>query len=148
LQLCRSTDHVETWSPPYVLRIVASIRPMTILVDARNVLRSRWPNVPENELVERIQDWAGERGERAIVVFDGRAPGGLRGEHDHAPNVTLVGTGGEEADDWIVRRAAELAAAGEPYVLVSSDRAVRAAAGPAAENTIGGGGFLTELGLR
>jgi predicted RNA-binding protein with PIN domain len=121
---------------------------VTVLVDARNVLRSRWPNVPEEELVQRIDAWAEERGDRAIVVFDGRAPGGLRGEHPRSPSLALVGTGGEEADDWIVRRAAELAAAGARYVLVTSDRAVRAAAGPGAEQTIGGGGFLTELGLR
>ena len=121
---------------------------MTILVDARNVLRSRWPNVPEDELVERIHAWAEERGAHAAVVFDGRAPGDVRGEHVRSTAVTLVGTGGEEADDWIVRRAAELAAEGVPYELVTSDRAVRAAAGARATRTIGGGGFLAELGLR
>jgi predicted RNA-binding protein with PIN domain len=121
---------------------------MTILVDARNVLRSRWPNVAEDELVEHIEAWARKRGAHAIVVFDGRAPGGLRGEHDLSETVTVVGTGGEEADDWIVRRASELAEEGVPYELVTSDRAVRAAAGPHARRTTGGGGFLTELGLR
>jgi predicted RNA-binding protein with PIN domain len=121
---------------------------VTVLIDARNVVRSRWPNVPEDQLVERIAAWASDRGEHAIVVFDGRAPGGLRGEHEHAPGLTLVGTRGEEADDWIVRRAAELATPGEPYVLVTSDRAVRAVAGAGARRAVGGGGFLTELGLR
>jgi predicted RNA-binding protein with PIN domain len=121
---------------------------MIVLVDARNVLRSRWPNVPEDELVERIEAWAEERGGCALVVFDGRAPRGVRGEQERSAAVTLVGTGAEEADDWIVRRAAELAAEGVPYELVSSDRAVRAAAGPGAARALGGGGFLKELGLR
>ena len=120
---------------------------MTILVDARNVLRSRWPNVPEDELVDRIEEWARDRGVRAFVVFDGRAPGGLRGEHERSEAVTLVGTGGEEADAWIARRAVELVAGGVAYELVTSDRAVRAAAGPQARRTIGGGAFLSELGL-
>ena len=121
---------------------------MITLVDARNVLRSRWPNVREDELVTRIQAWAEERGDHAVVVFDGRAPGGVRGELEHSGRLTLVGTAAEEADAWIVRRARELAEGGIAYALVTSDRAVRRAAGPAAARTTGGGGFLRELGLR
>ena len=121
---------------------------MITLIDARNVLRSRWPNVPEEELVERIEEWATAREAHALIVFDGRAPGGLRGEHVRSDAVTLVGTGGEEADDWIVRRARALAAEGTEYALVTSDRAVRNAAGATAVRATGGGGFLTELGLR
>jgi hypothetical protein len=103
-----------------------------VLVDARNVLRSRWPNVPEADLVERCRAWAEERGVQAVLVFDGQAPEGA------------VGTGGESADDWIARAAAELR---EPYWLVTSDRELRERAGTRAERTIGGGGFLRELGL-
>ena len=103
-----------------------------VLVDARNVLRSRWPNVPEAELVERTRSWAEERGLRAVLVFDGEAPEGG------------IGTKGESADDWIARAAAELE---EPYWLVTSDRELRQRAGQRAERTVGGGGFLRELGL-
>jgi predicted RNA-binding protein with PIN domain len=103
-----------------------------VLVDARNVLRSRWPNVPEDELVERVLSWAEGEGVRAVVVFDGRAPEGG------------VGTKGESADDWIARSASELA---EQYWLVTSDRELRERAGTRAERTIGGGAFLRELGL-
>jgi predicted RNA-binding protein with PIN domain len=119
---------------------------LIVLIDARNVLRSRWPNLPSDEVVERTERWAREEGARAILVFDGRAPGGLVGEREAGERLVLVGTGEESADDWIVRRAAELAARGEPYWLVTSDRAVRAAAGGAAERTIGGGSFVRELG--
>jgi hypothetical protein len=103
-----------------------------VLVDARNVLRSRWPNVPEAELVARVRDWAGREGVRALIVFDGRAPDGG------------IGTAGESADDWIARAAAELE---EPFWLVTSDRGLRARAGGGAERTFGGGAFLRELGL-
>jgi hypothetical protein len=105
-----------------------------VLVDARNVLRSRWPNVPEAELVARVRDWAGREGVRALIVFDGRAPDGGIG----------IGTAGESADDWIARAAAELE---EPFWLVTSDRGLRARAGGGAERTFGGGAFLRELGL-
>ena len=103
-----------------------------VLVDARNVLRSRWPNVPEAELVERCRAWADEKGVTALLVFDGPAPEGA------------FGTGNESADDWIARAAAELDG---PYWLVTSDRELRERAGGASERTIGGGSFLRELGL-
>jgi predicted RNA-binding protein with PIN domain len=115
------------------------------LVDARNVLRSRWPNIPEPELVERTLAWAAEEGNEAIVVFDGKAPGGVLGERDLEGGAVLVGTGGESADDWLIRRASALDAAGEPYLLVTSDRALRDQAGRAAERTIGGGSFARTL---
>ena len=51
-----------------------------VLVDARNVLRSRWPNIPEDELVDRARRWAEREDARVHLVFDGRAPGGLVGE--------------------------------------------------------------------
>jgi hypothetical protein len=104
----------------------------TVLVDTRNVLCSRWPNVPEAELVERCRAWAEEQGLTALLVFDGPAPDGA------------IGTGEESADDWIARAAAELDA---PYWLVTSDRELRERAGGNAERTIGGGSFLRELGL-
>ncbi len=103
------------------------------MVDARNVLRSKWPNIPEAELVERAQRWAADRGHRAVIVFDGRAPAGA------------VGTGHESADDWLTREAARLAEAGEPFWLVTSDRELRDRAGRKAERVIGGGTFAREL---
>jgi predicted RNA-binding protein with PIN domain len=103
-----------------------------VLVDGRNVQRSRWPNVPDAELVERVQEWAGREGVESVVVFDGKAPEGA------------VGTKGETADDWIAREASTLR---EPYWLVTSDRELRERAGSQAERLFGGGAFLRELGL-
>jgi hypothetical protein len=103
-----------------------------VLVDARNVLRSRWPNVPEEELVERVREWADQEGVRALIVFDGRAPDGG------------IGTAGESADDWIARAATDLE---EPFWLVTSDRGLRARAGQKADRLLGGGAFLRELSL-
>ncbi|MBA2615893.1 MAG: hypothetical protein H0U90_09010 [Actinobacteria bacterium] len=109
--------------------------PKLVLVDGRNVQRSRWPNVSDEELVRRCRAWATEHETEAEVVFDGRAP------------EDAIGTGRESADDWIARRATELHVAGTPYWLVTSDRELRRRAGEHAERTIGGGGFLRELGL-
>jgi predicted RNA-binding protein with PIN domain len=112
----------------------------TVLVDGRNVLRSQWPNIPEDELVKLACHWAERNGVRAVVVFDGRAPAVSDGAH-----CTVVGTKDESADEWLIRRAAELRAAGERFWLVTSDRALREAAGDGAERTIGGGSFASEL---
>jgi hypothetical protein len=100
---------------------------LTVLIDARNVLRSRWPNVPEDELVARIAAWAEAEDLTPEIVFDGRAPAGG------------IGTGKESADDWITRRAAEIEGG---YWLVTSDRELRARSGEGAERIIGGGAFL------
>jgi hypothetical protein len=107
----------------------------TVLVDARNVLRSQWPNVPEDELVRRILDWAERHGHEPVIVFDGKAPE-LAVERGR-----LVGSGGESADDWLIREAPNYPDAW----LVTSDRALRDAAGKNAARLIGGGAFLGEL---
>ncbi len=117
----------------------------TVLVDALNVLRSQWPNMPEDELLERCRAWAKKRRCRAVVVFDGNAPEGLVGERELDGRCLLVGSGRESADDWIVRAAAELQAASKRYWLVTSDRGLRDAAGGGAERMVGGGSFAGEL---
>ena len=109
------------------------------------MLRSQWPNVPEQELVELCKSWAARNACRTVVVFDGRAPDVLVGEEVLDAHCVVVGTGGESADDWIVRAASEHAAKREPYWLITSDRALRAAAGARAERTIGGGAFARTL---
>ena len=101
----------------------------TVVVDARNVLRSEWPNIPEDELVAATNAWAAANGHDAVIVFDGRAPDGA------------IGTSGESADDWIAREAPLL----EPPVwVVTSDRGLRARI-HGAERLLGGGGFAREL---
>ena len=97
----------------------------TVLVDARNVLRSRWPNIPERRVVELCAAWAERAGVQAFVVFDGNAPGHGRGEREHDGRTTVVGTGGESADAWLVRAAARLRGEGRAFALVTSDRELR-----------------------
>jgi predicted RNA-binding protein with PIN domain len=106
-----------------------------VLVDAPNVRRSLWPNLSPERLVELLAEWAAREDAQAIAVFDGPAPGAVAG-------VEVVGTGAESADDWIARRAAQLA---EPYMLVTSDRELRRRAGANAERIVGGGQFVREL---
>jgi hypothetical protein len=90
-----------------------------VFVDAENVRRSAWPNVPGAELVRLVADWAAREGVEARVVFEGD----------------------ETADDRIAREAA----GEERYWLVTSDRGLRGRAGGRAERVIGGGSFLRLL---
>jgi hypothetical protein len=103
----------------------------TLIVDAENVRRSIWPNLPKPELVERARAWAGANGMDLLVVFDGPAP---------ASAADLV-SAEPSADDWIAEHAEEHA----PYWLVTSDRELRRRAGGAAERLLGGGKFVREL---
>ena len=101
---------------------------VTVIVDAENVRRSRWPNISPPRLVELVRAWADAEGHEPLVVFDGRGP-------EEAGDI--VGTGSESADDWIAREAARFA----PYWLVTSDRELRERAGGGAERIVGGGAF-------
>jgi hypothetical protein len=100
-----------------------------VYIDGRNVQRSQWPNLSDEELLERANAWADRHGHEVVVVFDGTAPAGA------------VGTSGESADDWLIREVPKQPGAW----LVTSDRALRAAAGADAARVIGGGTFLEEL---
>lgn len=110
------------------------------LVDARNVIRSRWPNLREDWFLERTRVWAEREGVRALVVFDGRAPAWKADER-----MDVVGTSRESADDRIANEAERLAGADRPLWLVSSDRGLRARVPPDVERTIGGGTFAGML---
>ncbi|MBA3718162.1 MAG: hypothetical protein H0W87_08055 [Actinobacteria bacterium] len=92
----------------------------TVLVDAENVRRSIWPNIPGDELVALSEDWAREHEVDVVVVFERE---------------------GETADEWLIREAARFS----PYWLVTSDRELRELAGRGAERVIGGGSFAREL---
>jgi hypothetical protein len=91
-----------------------------VVVDAENVRRSLWPNMPGAELEQRARAW-GE-------------------EHAHA--VTVVWEGAESGDDQIARLVHQL----EPPVwVVTSDRELRERVAERAERVIGGGSFAREL---
>jgi hypothetical protein len=100
-----------------------------VFVDGRNVQRSQWPNLSDEELLEQAQAWADRHAHELVVVFDGQAPAGA------------IGSGGESADDWLIREIPKHPGSW----LVTSDRALRDAAGTNTERIIGGGGFLREL---
>jgi hypothetical protein len=88
----------------------------TVLVDAENVRRSLWPNIPKDELAELCAAWAESEGHDVEVVWEGE----------------------ESADDRIAREVTEL----EPPVwVVTSDRELRERVEPYAERVIGGGSF-------
>jgi hypothetical protein len=100
-----------------------------VFIDGRNVQRSQWPNLSDEELVEQARAWAERHGHEVVLVFDGDAPDGA------------IGSGRESADDWLIRELPKRPGAW----LVTSDRALREAVGSNAGRVIGGGGFLREL---
>jgi predicted RNA-binding protein with PIN domain len=116
-----------------------------VLVDARNVMRSRWPNIREDRFVELVRGWAEQEGVRLVAVFDGRAPGDTVGLRELDDRTSIVGTGGESADDWIAERAREPAQDGGRLWLVTSDRELRQRVAGHAEHVIGGGSFAGRL---
>ena len=105
-----------------------STKPL-VVVDAENVRRSTWPNLPKEELVARARAWAAREDADLLVVFDGDPPA-------VAPD--LLGSGRRSADDVI-------ASLDGPFTLVTSDRGLRDRAEDKAERVIGGGSFLREL---
>jgi hypothetical protein len=116
-----------------------------VLVDARNAMRSRWPNIPEKRFLELTRAWAQREGAEVVIVFDGPAPGGRIGADDLDDTSRVIGTGRASADDWIAGEAPRLAAEGRRVWLVSSDRGLRERVAPYVERTIGGGSFAGQL---
>ncbi|HXY85793.1 MAG TPA: hypothetical protein VEH52_09955 [Gaiellaceae bacterium] len=91
-----------------------------VLVDAENVRRSLWPNIPRSDLPALCEAWAARNGHDVVVVWEGS----------------------ESADERIARQAAEL----EPPVwVVTSDRELRERVHADVERVIGGGSFGREL---
>jgi predicted RNA-binding protein with PIN domain len=116
-----------------------------VLVDGRNVMRSRWPNIPAERLLDLTRAWAEREGARIVVVFDGRAPGESIGLRELDERMTIVGTGHGSADDWIAEHAKETAQNGPRLWLVSSDRGLTARVAGYVEHVIGGGSFAARL---
>jgi hypothetical protein len=92
----------------------------TVLVDAENVRRSLWPNMPGDELVQRSENWGKQEGHDVQVVWEGS----------------------ESGDDQIARLVHELK---PPVWVVTSDRGLRDRVRDHAERVIGGGSFAREL---
>jgi rRNA-processing protein FCF1 len=92
----------------------------TVFVDAENVRRSLWPNIPKDELEELCRQWAEQ--------------------HDH--EVVLVWEGNESADDRIARRVREI---DPPVWVVTSDRELRERVRTGTARVVGGGSFAREL---
>jgi hypothetical protein len=91
-----------------------------VLVDAENVRRSLWPNMPGEELVERSKAWGRQEGHDVQVVWEGS----------------------ESGDDQIARLVGEL---DPPVWVVTSDRGLRDRVRDQTDRIIGGGSFAREL---
>jgi hypothetical protein len=112
-------------APPSLRRVTL------VVVDAENTRRSLWPNLSQEELVQRARAWASREGHDLLIVFDGEPP-------EVAPD--LVGSG--NADDKIVELALDI---DRPWWLVTSDRGLRERVADALERVIGGGSFVRTI---
>jgi hypothetical protein len=92
----------------------------TVLVDAENVRRSLWPNMPGDELEQRSEAWGKQEGHDVRVVWEGA----------------------ESGDDQIARLVNEI---DPPVWVITSDRDLRDRVGDRAERIIGGGSFARDL---
>lgn len=115
-----------------------------VIIDGRNVMRSRWPNAGERELVEAVARWAGEHERTPIVaiVFDGAYEGEGPGMYEHDERTVVVATKGEIADDVIASEVEELRGEGEVVIVATSDRELRERVEAHGAKVIGGGSFL------
>jgi predicted RNA-binding protein with PIN domain len=118
-----------------------------VIIDGRNVMRSRWPNAGERELVEAIAAWAAEHPREPIVavVFDGTYEGAGPGMFEHDDRTVVVATKGEVADDVIVGEVEELRASGEVVLVATSDRELRERVEAHGARVVGGGSFLRTI---
>jgi YacP-like NYN domain len=91
-----------------------------VLVDAENVRRSTWPNIPEAELGRLCANWAKRHGHDVRVIWEAA----------------------ETADDRIAREVEELEG---PVWVVTSDRGLRERVQRQADRIVGGGSFAREL---
>lgn len=101
---------------------------MPYLIDGSNLCgaaRDRRLGLPtgEEEMVRRLAAFASRRRTRLTVVFDG--PAGPRRATGRAGGVTVIYSGGQEADDRIVA-IVERDARRPDITLVTSDRGLRA----------------------
>ena len=92
----------------------------TVLVDAENVRRSVWPNIPREELEARCREWGRRQGHDVLVVWEGV----------------------ETADDRIAAEVRQLPA---PLWVVTSDRELRERVADRVDRLLGGGTFAREL---
>lgn len=115
-----------------------------VIIDGRNVMRSRWPNAGERELVEAVARWASDHPREPIVgvVFDGTYEGEGPGVYEHDERLVVVATKGELADDVIVREVEEVREGGEPVLVATSDRELRERVEALGGTVVGGGSFL------
>jgi hypothetical protein len=91
-----------------------------VLVDAENVRRSMWPNIPPAELEQLSAAWGNANGHDVRVIWEGS----------------------QSADDRIADAVRELDA--EVWV-VTSDRELRGRVADATGRIIGGGAFAQQL---
>lgn len=115
-----------------------------VIIDGRDVLRSRSPNPGERELVDAVARWAAQHARTPIVavVFGGTYEGDGPGMYEHDERTVVVATDGEVAGNVIVGEVEELRAESEPVIVVTSDGELCARVEAHGAKAIDSGSFL------
>lgn len=115
-----------------------------VIIDGRNVMRSRSPHAGERELVEAVARWAAEHARTPIVavVLAGTYEGAGPGMFEHDERTVVVATEGDDSNDVIVAEVEELRADSEPVIVATSDDVLRERVEAFGAKVIDGGAFL------
>ena len=115
-----------------------------VIIDGRDVLRTREPSPGERELVEAVARWANEHPRTPIVavVFDGAYGDGEPGMVEHDQRTVVVATGAEPGADVIVAEVEELRAESEPVIVVTGASDLRERVESLGAKVIEGASFL------
>ena len=106
---------------------------MPVLVDGNNLLHAArsaeeaGPLLGRSMLCDRLAEWAGRRGERVHVVFDGPAPEPALAKQIGNPGIA-VSYGGRLTADALLVEILETDSAARRLVVVSTDREIAQAA--------------------
>ncbi len=123
---------------------------MPYLIDGHNLI----PHVPglslaqlddEERLIERLQVWCRRERVRQVEVYFDQAPAGMSGVRRYGMVTAHFVRQGSTADDAIRRRLARLGRAARNWTVVSSDRAVQAAARAAHAAVLSSPAFAARL---
>jgi predicted RNA-binding protein with PIN domain len=131
---------------------IITIETMPYIIDGHNLI----PQIPglslediddEIELIKLLQDFCRQHRSRADVYFDNAPPGSSRSQK-HGPVTAHFTSKGYSADSAIRSRLRKIGRSARNYTVITSDRAVAAAAKEAGARVITSQDFTRHLSLK
>lgn len=132
------------------IRIYLVTHVSSVLIDGNNLLFAAWDAEPERPvgrgaLCRRLGDWARRKKRRVCVVFDGPEPGKELSAQIGDPDVAVIFSGPGVSADSVIMERILADSAPRRLLVVSSDRAIAAAARRRSARTEKSADFLRRL---